>query len=148
MIKIQQTSIKKIYPLSLKIPEFSPHYAIEKYYERLNNRPHLILQANIDTKAIGFKIGYEIEEGIFYSWVGAVLPDFRKQGVARALANEMEAWLRARSYHTLRMKTHNQFRNMLLFAIGNGFQITDIEQGKQIAKHRILLEKKLILSFE
>jgi len=146
MINIHQTSIEEIYSLTLEIPEFVPHYTIEKYYERLNDRPHLILQANIGTKAVGFKIGYEIKEGVFYSWVGAVLPDFRKQGIARALADEMEAWLRARAYHTLSMKTHNQFRNMLLFAIGNGFQITDIEQRERIEEHRILLEKKLMLT--
>jgi len=71
------------------------------------------------------------------------LPDFRKKGIARALADDMETWLRARNYHTLRMKTHNQFRNMLLFAIGNNFQITGVEQRENIAENRILLEKKL-----
>jgi len=143
MINIYQTSIKEIYPLVLKVPEFVPHYPIEKYYERLNESPHLILRADIGDKAAGFKIGYEIESGIFYSWVGGVLPDFRKQGVAHALANEMEAWLRARAYHTLRMKTHNQFQSMLLFAIGNDFQITDVEKRECITENRILLEKKL-----
>lgn len=143
MINIYETGIKEIYPLTLEVPEFAPHYAIEKYYERLNDCPHLILRANVGTKAVGFKIGYEIEPGIFYSWVGGVLTDFRQQGVARALANEMEVWLRAHAYHTLRMKTHNQFRHMLLFAIGNGFQITAVEQRERIAENRVLLEKKL-----
>jgi len=143
MINIYQTNIEKTYPLTLNVPEFVPHYPIEKYYERLNDRPHLILRADYDGEAAGFKIGYEIEPKIFYSWVGGVLPDFRKQGIARALANEMEIWLRARAYGTLRMKTHNQFQNMLLFAIGNGFQITGVEQRERIAENRILLEKKL-----
>jgi len=33
---------------------------------------------------------------------------------------------------------------MLLFSIGNGFQITGIEQRENITNNRILLEKKLI----
>jgi len=144
MITIDQLTIEEIYPLTLNIPEFASHYPIEKYYERLSNRPHLILRANTANQAAGFKIGYEIGPGIFYSWVGGVLPDFRRQGVARALANEMEAWLRTNHYHTLHMKTHNQFQNMLLFSIGNGFQITGVEQRENISENRILLEKKLI----
>ena len=143
MTNIHQTSIKEIYLLTQQVPEFAPHYPIEKYHERLSNRPHLILRADMGKKAVGFKIGYQIEEGIFYSWVGGVLPDFRREGVARALANEMEAWLRTHDYHTLRMKTHNQFRNMLLFAIGNDFQITGVEQRENIMENRILLEKRL-----
>jgi len=144
MIDIRQANIEEIYPLTLQVPEFAPHYPIEKYYERLSGCPHLILRADIDGKGVGFKMGYEVEAQIFYSWVGAVLPDFRKQGIASALAKEMEAWLHSRTYHTLRMKTHNQFRNMLLFSIGNDFQITGVEQRENIAEHRILLEKKLM----
>ena len=144
MINIHQTSIEEIYPLTLQVPEFAPHYSIEKFYERLGNRPYLILQADIGGETAGFKVGYEVESGIFYSWVGGVLPDFRKKGVARALADEMEVWLRARAYHTLRMKTHNKFRNMLLFAIGNDFEITGVEKRENIAENRILLEKKLL----
>lgn len=143
MINIHQTTIEDIYPLTLQVPEFVPHYPIEKYYERLNDRPHLILRADFDGKAAGFKIGYEIEPKIFYSWVGGVLPDFRKKGIARTLADDMEIWLKARNYHILRMKTQNKFRNMLLFAIANDFQITGVEQRENIAVNRILLEKKL-----
>jgi len=72
MINIYQTNIEKTYPLTLNVPEFVPHYPIEKYYERLNDRPHLILRADYDGEAAGFKIGYEIEPKIFYSWVGHI----------------------------------------------------------------------------
>jgi len=43
MLIINQISIEEIYPLTLEVPEFAPHYPLEKYYERLNNCPHLIL---------------------------------------------------------------------------------------------------------
>jgi len=42
------------------------------------------------------------------------------------------------------MKTHNQFKNMLLFAVGNDFQITSVEQRETLSENRILLEKKLM----
>lgn len=142
-IHIFPTTIPDIYPLTLQIPEFAPHYPIARFYERLNDRPHLILQANFEGKAAGFKIGYKFDEGIFYSWVGGVLPMYRRKGIAQALADNMETWLHQHQYHTLRMKTHNQFKKMLLFAIRNGFQITNIEEKETIALNRILLEKEL-----
>jgi len=142
-IQIKSGTIESVYRLTLQIPEFAPHYPLERFYERLNDKTHLILQAEIEGQAVGFKVGYELEKGVFYSWVGAVLPDFRRRGVAKALADEMEVRLIKQSYHTLRMKTHNRFRNMLLFAIGNGFDITKVEEKESIEQYRIWLEKKL-----
>ncbi len=143
-IQVFPTTIEKVYPLTLQVPEFAPHYPIERFYERLNDdQTHLILQANIDDQPAGFKIGYEVSEGIFYSWVGGVLPAYRRLGVAHALADNMETWLRQHHYHTLRMKTHNRFKNMLLFAIANGFNIIQVEEKVDVAQYRIVLEKKL-----
>jgi len=142
-IHIFSTNIATVYPLTLQVPEFAPHYPIERFYKRLNHRTHLILQANFEGKAAGFKVGYELDEGIFYSWVGGVLPMYRRKGIAQALADDMETWLLQHNYHTLRMKTHNRFKNMLLFAIGNGFDIIKVEEKDDPKFHRILLEKKL-----
>ena len=40
------------------------------------------MEGNIVT---GFKFGYEVEEGIFYSWLGGVHPDYQKRGVVSQL---------------------------------------------------------------
>ena len=38
-----------------------------------------------DNVVTGFKFGYEIEEGIFYSWLGGVHPAYQKRGIASQL---------------------------------------------------------------
>lgn len=142
-IQVKSSTIEAVYALTLQIPEFAPHYPLERFYERLNDRTHLILEAEVEGQAAGFKVGYELEQDVFYSWIGAVLPNFRRRGVAKALADEMETWLIQKSYHTLQMKTHNRFKNMLLFAIGNDFNITKVEERESVEQYRIWLEKRL-----
>ncbi|MEM7103190.1 MAG: GNAT family N-acetyltransferase [Bacteroidota bacterium] len=143
MPEIRTLSFAELFEASLLIPEFKPHYPLSEYQKRLDGIPHLSLGAFKEGKIMGFKSGYEVEPGVFYSWVGGVLPDFRRQQVARLLAVRQEEWLREKGYHTLRMKTRNKFRNMLLFAIGNGFKLTKVEQRDGIDDWRIFLEKGL-----
>ena len=48
---------------------------------------------------IGFKVGYE-RDGYFYSWMGGVLSDYRKKGVAQNLLMNKKV---GRSSKTIRM---------------------------------------------
>ena len=144
MPEIRQLSITELFEATLLIPEFEPHYPMTSYQERLEGVPHISLGAFQGDQIMGFKSGYEVDAGVFYSWVGGVIPAFRRQQVARTLAVHQEQWLRDNRYHTLRMKTRNKFTNMLLFAIGNGFKLTKVEQRDGIDDWRIFLEKSLI----
>ena len=141
--EIRKVDIETLYKAVIQIPEFDPHYSKESYFERLSGVTNYIIAAFADDTICGFKAGYELEPGIFYSWVGAVLPQYRRQGVAKILAEEQENWLRKNGYHTLRMKTRNKFKNMLLFAITNGFMITNFVAYKNNLQSRIHLEKQL-----
>ena len=67
-------------------------YGIEEF-ERRCSGIHLSLIAEIENQSVGFKIGYDrFKDGSFYSWMGGVLPEFRKKGVASALADFQENW--------------------------------------------------------
>lgn len=132
-----------IYPTTLLIPEFEMAYPQEKYKERLNGKPHLALAAFVDHKIVGFKIGYEWNKKTFYSWVGGVTPDYRKRGIAKQLADEMESACLEMGYTIIRMKTQNRFKAMLHFAIGNGFHLTEVIQKEKPEQNRIILEKRL-----
>ena len=112
---INQGEIETVVQLTLEIPEFiEPHGAME-YHKRLTNIPHLILIAYVDDQAVGFKVGYE-KEGYFYSWMGGILPKFRRIGIAKALANTQEEWARTMGYNTITFKTRNSHKGMLIFA--------------------------------
>jgi GNAT superfamily N-acetyltransferase len=91
---------------------------------------------------LGFKIGYE-RDGQFYSWLGAIIPSFRKMGIATAFANRQEEWARNHGYHTLWMKTRNRFPEMLIMALQRGFVITGFDAREHVREHRIILAKSL-----
>ena len=43
----------------------------------------LALIAHLEGNPVGYKIGYYDKPGLYYSWSGGVLKDYRGQGVAR-----------------------------------------------------------------
>ncbi|MEM8528456.1 MAG: GNAT family N-acetyltransferase [Bacteroidota bacterium] len=140
---IKQADIATVVQLSRRIPEFSNPYETEIYEEKLKNVSHLILMAYEDDLPIGFKVGYEREEGSFYSWMGAVLPSHRRKGVAQRLADVQEDWARAKGYPSITFKTRNYLKAMLTFGINNGFNIFKIEEHETIEEYRIWLRKEL-----
>ena len=141
-IHIKQISIEEAYAFSLLIPEFKVSYPLSEYNKRLGGVRHLLLGAYIDNQAVGFKIGYERAD-YFYSWMGGVVPQYRKMGVASKLAVHQEKWANEQGFKTVVFKTRNHLTQMLLFALSNGFQIIDIQKKERIADYRILLQKHL-----
>lgn len=141
-ISITEGTIDMVVALSQQIPEFVNPHGAAAYQARLSKTPHLILVAFIAQKAVGFKVGYE-REGYFYSWMGGVLPAYRKLGVAQKLADAQENWARSKGYPSVTFKTRNHHKAMLLFAIKNGFDIIGVETRDVPAEYRILLQKKL-----
>ncbi len=142
-MKITQGTIEEVYNLSLQVPEFENPYPKDIYQERLSKVEHLILLANVNDEIAGFKVGYA-KEDYFYSWMGAVLPAYRKMGVAKALAKYQENWAKSHGYTTIQFKTRNYLKGMLIFAIKNDFQIIGVETRSNIMDNRILLRKQLI----
>ncbi len=142
LIQIKEADIEAVVGLSQQIPEFNqPHDATE-YKKRLTGVNHLILIAYIEEQPIGFKVGYE-RAGHFYSWMGGVLPAYRRLGVAQALADAQETWARSQGYLQIIFKTRNRHKAMLLFAIKNGFNMIEIEKRDAVQDYRILLQKYL-----
>jgi hypothetical protein len=86
-ITIRQGSIGEVVALSRQVPELTDPYGEAVYREKLAGKPHLILVACEGLFPVGFKVGYQREaDGSFYSWMGGVLPDFRRRHAARLLA--------------------------------------------------------------
>lgn len=125
------------------LPEFQAPYTESEIRDKLAGRPHLSLGAFDGERLAGFKLGYE-REGFFYSWLGGVLPEYRRQGVARLLADAQEAWALQNGYASVTFKTRNRHKAMLLFALKNGFFITGFEAKEDPTESRIWLRKALI----
>lgn len=142
---IREGSIEECLKISEQIPEFAlGNYTEAVYRQRLSNKPHLILVAEIEKELVGFKVGYErYADRTFYSWLGGVIPSYRKLKVASFLANYQEEWAIENGYNAIALKTRNKFKNMLLFALKSGFLIETIEKKEDIQENRIVLRKKI-----
>lgn len=116
----------------------------EKWFYSTFNRQkkfHLLI-AYVDDQPVGFKIGYERSQSEFYSWLGAVLPEFRGLGIASDLMQAQHDWCRVQGYKKILTKTQNRFQAMLILNIKNGFEIVSTDPT-DIDGLKILLEKKL-----
>ena len=91
-----------------------------------------------------FKVGYDrFNDGSFYSWMGGVLPRFRKMGVAQLLLAEQEAWAVQNGFSAIKLKTRKKHGAMLEFSLKRGFVI--MEKIPKIPENetRIWMEKEL-----
>ena len=142
MITIRENNLVAVFEVLNAIPEFDNLPDPELIQSRIDGKPNLVLSAHEGDRPVAFKIGYE-RDGRFYSWLGAVLPSYRKLGVAGMLADRQETWARQQGYTTIWMKTRNRFPAMLIMAVRRGFRITAIIPGDPVGEHRIVLEKSL-----
>ena len=130
--------------VSANIPEFDDPYEILEFSKRLNSTVHLILTAYDDHNPIAFKIGYQRHpDGSFYSWMGGVLPNYRRKGIGNNLANQQDAWARKNGYNSIKMQTRKKHKTMLALAISRGFQITRIIGKISDSNTRIWMNKPL-----
>jgi ribosomal protein S18 acetylase RimI-like enzyme len=117
----------------------------EKYFsDRLANHERLVLVAHVDDKPAGYLIGYDRDQdGSFYCWMTGVNPVYRRMGIVRCLMKYEETWAKARGYTSIKVKTNNERRAMLINLITSGFNVVSVDP---IAPPRYLsvhLEKQL-----
>ncbi|UZR93848.1 GNAT family N-acetyltransferase [Chondrinema litorale] len=140
---ISEGSIAQVVEVSKLIAEFSKPYKEDEYVKRLHTKKHLILIAKQNDKIIGFKVGYAKNENTFYSWMGGVLAEYRKSGVALALMQAQEEWAKKHHFNCIEIKTRNCFKGMLILCIKQNYLIVSIENKENTEQNRIILQKQL-----
>ena len=116
---------------------------VAKFHNRINSAEKLYtVLALSDDEIVGFKLGYQIDSHIFYSWLGGVNPQFRKLGIAQELMNRQHDWCKQNNFQIVQTKTKNSFKPMLVLNIKNGFDIVELQRNEQ-DEIKIVLEKKL-----
>ncbi|SFU99050.1 GNAT family N-acetyltransferase [Alicyclobacillus macrosporangiidus] len=98
--------------------------------------------AVVTDKVVGYKIGYEDRTGRFYSWLGGVDPEFRRQGIASELMRRQHEWCRGHGYRVIRTHTKNKWRDMLILNIRHGFDVIGTYTDEK-GQPKIILEKRL-----
>lgn len=143
-MKIAIGTIEDVLLVDSKIPEFeSSETQLEKIESRLCNVTHLILIARIDDQLAGYKIGYEISSKTFYSWLGGVIPKYRRLGIATKLREFQESWAQKSGYTEIEVKSMNKFPSMLQLLISSGYQIHGYDEASSKGSGKILFNKQL-----
>jgi len=125
-MRIESGTTHTAFEVYCSVPEFAPHAAIDaaEFERRLTSDSALVLIAYDDAEALGFKVGYDrYNDGSWYSWLGGVLPAFRRRGIAKALLERQEAWARDAGYGRIYVKTRNRFGAMHAMLASAGYQI-------------------------
>lgn len=116
---------------------------LDLFKERIKTKKQLLcLIAYDNNNAVGFKIGYKYNETTFYSWIGGVLNNYRRKGIANNLASLQENWVRTNGFSKLRTKSMNKYKPMLILNIKNGFDIVEVYTNNK-KQTKIIFEKKL-----
>lgn len=119
-------------------------FSKETFARELRARHNLcILVAEHGPTPVGYKIGYEVSPEVFYSFSGGVLPEYRGQGIARALIVEQHRIAAQLGYSIVRTHTKNKYRDMLVLNIKCGFDVTGVNHKSGEKLHSIILEKVL-----
>ena len=142
-VSLRTASAKEIHLLYAQLPEFDTRHSLLEIEMRLQNQPHHLLMAEVAGRTAGFITGYALDPLLFCGWLGGVLPEYRRRGVASALWTAQEEWAAARGYSKITVKTRNRFQGMLLFLITNHDRLTRVDAQDDEEENLIWLTKSL-----
>ncbi len=93
----------------------------------------------------GFKIGYRVRPGTFYSAKGGVLPAFRRRGIARGLLRALMRRARAGGYRRFTYDTFpNKHPGMTVLGLAEGFHVVKAGYNAQHGDYRLRFQKRLV----
>ena len=100
-----------------------------KLSRKLNEtlQPYLITAYDVD-KPVGFKLGFKQDADTFNSWLGGVLPDYQKLGIATELMTKQHDWTKKNGFKKIITKSKSKFRQMIDLDLKHGFEITGTEK--------------------
>ncbi|MBV7300408.1 GNAT family N-acetyltransferase [Enterovibrio paralichthyis] len=126
-----------------KIDELAQKESLEALKKRIGDKPSLVLVADLDGELCGVKIGYQLDDDCFYSWLGGVTKSGRRRGIAQALLHAQERWVAKHGYTSLRVKSRNCFAGMLCLLLNNHYQVEHLEKKDTLDQYRLHFVKKI-----
>ena len=110
---------------------------------RLDIMPDLtVLLAKSDNHLIGYKAGYATAYNRYYSWMGAVHPDFRRQGIARKLMEMQHEWIDRSRFKLLETQVAKSNIAMIKLNGEAGLKASGVKVSKTGAPY-LIMEKWL-----
>jgi len=149
-----RTSIRPAAPITIRqvgleglpiIAEMNRHLFKEDRIINRFDRPDVImLTAFVGEQPAGFKVGYGLQNGVYYSAKGGVVETFRREGIARSLLLDMMRLARGYGYDRFSFDTFpNVHIGMTLLALNQGFALTGIDYNNGLNGYRFRFAKIL-----
>src|SRR5882724_7624459 len=103
---------------------FRPAETEDYFRRRFQGRYNvLVMLASLDTRPVGFVIGFELKPFVFYNWLIGVHNDFRRKGIARQLIESQNEWAKNHGYEYSRFEGLNRHKAMSHLALLAGYDI-------------------------
>ncbi|MCF7840584.1 MAG: GNAT family N-acetyltransferase [Candidatus Marinimicrobia bacterium] len=95
--------------------------------------PNLLLVASHEKRPVGFKLGYAgTRPNHLHSWLGGVVPQYRRRGIAFRMLQMQEEWARSHGFKTIGFNTFHRFPEMQRLGRKAGYKLvkTTVEDGE------------------
>jgi ribosomal protein S18 acetylase RimI-like enzyme len=110
---------------------------------RLENMPYAsVFSARDDNKLVGFKAGYAMSQSKYYSWLGGVRQDYRRQGIASELMRLQHIWLCEQGFQVIETSANEENITMAAANLRHGFVACGIRREPH--RVQVLFNKSLI----
>jgi len=91
---------------------------------RLDNMPHTsTFYAESASELTAYKIGYAMTQTKYYSWLGGVHPDHRREGLASELMKRQHNWAAEQGYQLIETSANKENVAMARLNLSHGFTI-------------------------
>ena len=121
----------------------SPH-SKTKIRNELSTKSNLsLIISYCEDIPVGFKIGFERSNRIYYSWSGGAHPDYRSRGIAKKLMHLQHQFAQLHNFSVVCTQTENKYKDMLILNLKQGFEIRGVIQSTGDASLTLVLEKEI-----
>jgi predicted GNAT superfamily acetyltransferase len=129
--------------LDLHRQVFGTRISARDFRGRLERKRALVcVLAAIGGKVIGYKIGYERNSDEYFSWLGGVKEGHRRMGIATELMRLQHRKALELGYKRVITESGNEWRDMIILNLTNGFAIVGTCTNQQQAL-RVIMAKDL-----
>ena len=124
---------------------FRPPETEDYFRRRFQGRYNVLaMLASLDSRPVGFIIGFELKPFVFYNWLTGVHADFRRKNIGRQLVESQAEWAKNHGYEYLRFEALNRHKPMVHLALATGFDIVGTRWDSMRSDLLIQFEKALV----